>query len=56
MEELTGFDEGPIHPDWEGELRRRGIEVRTGVLRAEALAAFQEFATSGRPVYNARKG
>jgi tRNA(Arg) A34 adenosine deaminase TadA len=56
MEHLTGFDEGPIHPDWEGELLRRGIAVRAGVLRAEALEAFQQFATSGRPVYNARKG
>jgi tRNA(Arg) A34 adenosine deaminase TadA len=56
MEELTGFDEGPIHPTWDDELRRRGIAVREGLLRAEALAAFEEFAASGRPVYNARKG
>jgi tRNA(Arg) A34 adenosine deaminase TadA len=56
MEALTGFDEGPIHPNWADELRRRGIAVRDGLLRAEALAAFREFATSGRPVYNARKG
>jgi tRNA(Arg) A34 adenosine deaminase TadA len=56
MEHLTGFDEGPIHPTWEDELRRRGIAVRDGGLRAEALQAFEEFAASGRPVYNARKG
>jgi len=55
MERLTGFDEGPIHPTWADELRRRGISVRDGVLRDEALRAFEEFAASGRPVYNARK-
>ena len=56
MEALTGFDEGPIHPSWPDELRRRGIAVRDGLLRGESLEAFRQFATSGRPVYNARKG
>ncbi len=56
MEALTGFDEGPIHPAWQDELRRRGISVVDGVLREETLDAFRQFATSGRPVYNARRG
>ena len=56
MEALTGFDEGPIHPQWADELRRRGIAVQDGLLRAEALDAFRAFGASGRPVYNARKG
>jgi tRNA(Arg) A34 adenosine deaminase TadA len=56
MELLTGFDEGPIHPRWADELRRRGISVRDGLLREESLDAFRAFAASGRPVYNARKG
>jgi tRNA(Arg) A34 adenosine deaminase TadA len=56
MESLTGFDEGPIHPAWADELRRRGISVRDGLLRDESLDAFRAFAASGRPVYNARKG
>jgi tRNA(Arg) A34 adenosine deaminase TadA len=56
MEALTGFDEGPLHPQWPDELRRRGIAVRDGVLRAESLEAFRQFAASGRPVYNARRG
>jgi tRNA(Arg) A34 adenosine deaminase TadA len=56
MESLTGFDEGPIHPCWQDELRRRGIAVHEGLLRNEALEAFREFAASGRPVYNGRKG
>jgi tRNA(Arg) A34 adenosine deaminase TadA len=56
MEALTGFDEGPIHPAWQDELRRRGIAVSDGLLREESLDAFRQFATSGRAVYNARKG
>jgi len=56
LEALTGFDEGPIHPTWAGELRRRGISVSDGVLRVESVDAFRQFAASGRPVYNARKG
>jgi tRNA(Arg) A34 adenosine deaminase TadA len=56
MEALTGFDEGPIHPTWPDELRRRGIAVTDGLLRDESIEAFRQFSTSGRPVYNARKG
>jgi tRNA(Arg) A34 adenosine deaminase TadA len=56
MEALTGFDEGPIHQRWPEELRRRGISVRDGLLRDESIEAFRQFAASGRPVYNARKG
>lgn len=51
--EAIGFDEGPKAEDWKGELRRRGIEVRTGVLRDEARAVLREYAESGRPIYNA---
>jgi len=56
LEELTGFDEGPIHPTWPEELRRRGIKVTDGLLREEALDGFRAFSTSGRPVYNGRLG
>ncbi|NCD24345.1 MAG: nucleoside deaminase [Deltaproteobacteria bacterium] len=55
LEELTGFDEGPIHPDWKNELTRRGIDVEEGLLRAEALELFRWFRSSGRVVYNARQ-
>lgn len=54
LDALTGFDEGPIHPDWKGELERRGIQVTEDVLRAETWAVFQDFAKSGRLVYNGR--
>jgi tRNA(Arg) A34 adenosine deaminase TadA len=56
MEALTGFDEGPIHPAWQDELRRRGITVSDGLLREESLEAFRQFSKSGRAVYNARRG
>lgn len=56
LEEITGFDEGPVHPDWRAELGRRGIEVVDNVLRPEALQAYREFAASQPFVYNARLG
>ncbi|MCA9973285.1 MAG: nucleoside deaminase [Anaerolineales bacterium] len=56
LEEITGFDEGPVHPDWRAELARRGITLTEDVCRADAVAAFHEFAASNRVVYNARQG
>lgn len=56
VESLTGFDEGPIHPDWQCELRKRGIDVVEGVLAEEACAVFRDFGTSGQQVYNGRSG
>ncbi len=56
VEKITGFDEGPIHPSWVDEFKKRGIDVLDNVLRDEACAVFQEFAESGSPVYNGRGG
>lgn len=56
LEELTGFDEGPIHPEWRDELHKRGIRFQEGILREEALAVFHAFGASDRLVYNARQG
>ena len=56
MEAITGFDEGPIHPQWDEELAKRGIELITNVMKEEALAVARDFAASGRLVYNARLG
>lgn len=53
-EELTGFDEGPLHEDWSGELERRGISVTQGVLRDDAIAVFARYGDSDAVVYNAR--
>ncbi|MDY0226120.1 MAG: hypothetical protein RBR38_04740 [Desulfomicrobium apsheronum] len=56
LEEITGFDEGPIHPDWRAELSRCRIELVKDVLLVEALEAYREFAASQLFVYNARLG
>ncbi|WP_394553552.1 nucleoside deaminase [Agromyces sp. MMS24-JH15] len=53
-EELTGFDEGPMHPDWVAEFERRGIRVVQDVRRDEAIAVFREYGASDAVVYNAR--
>ncbi|MGE0814634.1 MAG: nucleoside deaminase [Vicinamibacterales bacterium] len=58
LERLTGFDEGPLVPDWIAQFEARGITVADGVLRDEALAVFAEYgelAAAGKvTVYNAR--
>jgi len=56
VEELTGFDEGPIHPNWQSELQKRGIEVIEDVLSDKACDVFREFAASDSPIYNGRGG
>ena len=53
VESLTGFDEGPIPPDWEQQWARRGITVQQGVLRDEACTIIAGYRDSGAPVYNA---
>jgi len=56
LEQLTGFDEGPIHPRWQDELVQRGIAVQHGATQSEAVAVFRDFAASGAIVYNGRRG
>ncbi len=56
IESLTGFDEGPIHPNWQLELQNRGIEVIENVLADEACAVFRDFGESDQPLYNGRSG
>ncbi len=56
LEEITGFDEGPIHPQWQQELERRDIDVVDNLLKDEAVVVFRDFAASGSTVYNARQG
>lgn len=56
LEMITGFDEGPIHPQWQQELERRDIAVVDNLLKDEAVAIFHDFASSGSHVYNARQG
>lgn len=56
LEELTGFDEGPLPARWEDELAVRGIDLHVGVGRGDAVAIFRVYAESGQPVYNGRGG
>lgn len=56
IEKLTGFDEGPVHPDWQQQLRSRGIEVIEDVLVDEACAVLEAFGKSDEIVYNGRRG
>lgn len=56
LEEITGFDEGPIHPQWDEELAKRGVSLVQDVLREEAISVYRDFAASGALVYNARQG
>lgn len=56
VEEITGFDEGPIHPDWKAELEKRGIDVTDNILNAEAIDVFHQYAASDPLVYNGRSG
>lgn len=56
LEELTGFDEGPIHPQWEAELANRGIEVTNNVRKELACEVFRAFGESDQLVYNGRLG
>ncbi|MEU4162111.1 nucleoside deaminase [Actinoplanes sp. NPDC026670] len=55
VEELTGFDEGPMREGWKEQFARRGIEVRTDVLRDEAIAVFRAYGQrTDAVVYNGR--
>lgn len=49
----VGFDEGPKLPNWEAELRSRGIRVLRDVLREKAAAVLHDYVTAGGPIYNA---
>ncbi|MCI5132135.1 MAG: nucleoside deaminase [Candidatus Electrothrix sp. EH2] len=56
LEQITGFDEGPLPPDWRSALAQRGIELQEQILRQEAVELFKEFSDGSGFVYNARLG
>ena len=56
LEEITGFDEGPVHPEWRSQLQERGIELISDVLKDHAIEVYREFAASEALVYNSRQG
>ena len=54
LEELTGFDEGPMVRDWAAQFEQRGIRVSIGVGYDDALAVYRAYGASDSVVYNAR--
>jgi len=55
LEELTGFDEGPMVADWAEQFEARGIRVTQDVGREEALEVYRAYGASDALVYNARR-
>ena len=49
---LLQFEEGPVFASSWAYLRRKGIEVHHGVLRAEAVAVFDMYREQGGAIYN----
>ena len=54
VETITGFDEGPIHPNWQQQLRQRDIEVVENVLVDDAVQGFKEFMATQPEIYNGK--
>lgn len=50
-ESLAGFDEGPLPPDWRGQLERRGIRVTRDLQRESACAVLAAYAKRGGTRY-----
>lgn len=47
VEQLAGFDEGPLPPDWDDELQRRGITIRQDILREQARGVLIAYRAGG---------
>jgi tRNA(Arg) A34 adenosine deaminase TadA len=54
VETIVGFDEGPVQRRWQHELALRGIDVSSGLLRAEAREVLRLYKDMGGSVYNGR--
>jgi tRNA(Arg) A34 adenosine deaminase TadA len=56
VEQLTGFDEGPMRDEWRAQFEARGITVVSDVLREEALEVFRAYGERDDVVvYNGRR-
>jgi tRNA(Arg) A34 adenosine deaminase TadA len=47
VQQLAGFDEGPLPADWKGELEKRGIAVTTDLMRDHARDVLRDYGESG---------
>ncbi len=58
LEQISTFDEGPMHEQWREQFEARGIAVTSDVLRDEAIEVFRAYReaidTDAVVVYNAR--
>jgi tRNA(Arg) A34 adenosine deaminase TadA len=54
LEDLSGFDEGPVVADWAEQFEKRGIRVSIGTRRAEAIEVFRAYGESDAVVYKPR--
>ena len=52
VESITGFDEGPLHPDWISEAEKRGISIKRDIGRNEACAVLRHYVETEGKVYN----
>lgn len=55
VEEITGFDEGPVRDDWMQQLEKRNISFREGLLRDKACEILKLYKESGSIIYNGRE-
>jgi tRNA(Arg) A34 adenosine deaminase TadA len=56
VESILGFDEGPVPKRWKAEVRRRGIELVTGLRRHDACRVLELYREQSGTIYNSRKG
>lgn len=52
LEDITGFNEGPIHPQWREELEKYNVEILDNICKAKAIELFHFFKQSKALVYN----
>lgn len=55
LENITGFDEGPVSDDWISQLNERNICVTNNILNSQAIDVFKLFKESGSYIYNASR-
>ena len=55
VEQITGFDEGPLPSNIEGVLRQRGIRLKEGIMVEESKRLLEKYVTNGGLVYNATR-
>ena len=55
VEQITGFDEGPLPTNIEGVLRQRGIRLKEGIMVEESKRLLEKYVITGGLVYNATR-